>query len=104
MPFPQTVRRAASFDVGWQAGSTMWMLIRVSDLCNRPFRSASVSRFRDTEVIVRNPHPFDPFRPADWRYRRCESFLDLGRRPSRRWDDAATWAGWRYLMGMRCSK
>jgi hypothetical protein len=50
---------------------------------------------------VRGPfHPADPFRSADWRHQRCAGLLDLGRQPSRRRDDAATWAGWRYLAGL----
>jgi hypothetical protein len=50
---------------------------------------------------MRIPHPFDPFRALAWRHLRCAGLLDLGRRPSRRRDDAATWRGWRYLAAVR---
>jgi hypothetical protein len=49
--------------------------------------------------VIQTSH--DPFRPPDWRWQRCEHLLHLGRRPSRRRDDAATWAGWQYLAALR---
>lgn len=46
------------------------------------------------------PHPADPFRPPDWRHRRCEHLVDRDERPSPG-DDDATVAGWRYLADSR---
>jgi hypothetical protein len=51
--------------------------------------------------MMRIPGPHDPFRPPDWRHRRCVYFLEARRCPLWNRDDPATWAGWHFLRSLR---
>ncbi len=45
------------------------------------------------------PSPHDPFRPVDWRARRCEYLIEQRKRPSRR-DDPVTGDAWKFFRAL----
>jgi hypothetical protein len=64
---------------------------------------AATAEYPGTEVVMNIPSRHCPFRPPDWRARRCEHLVAEGRCPSRR-DDRTVWLGWRFLCGLaRCA-
>jgi hypothetical protein len=55
-----------------------------------------------TEVVasLRAPHPADPFRPVDWRARRCHYLVEQARCPSRGRDDQCTRQAWSFFRAL----